>query len=268
MSIESDLKQLLERGAEIADSRPARWIAVERRIRQAHRRRLLAVLVTAAVAIAAAAVGLPQLVEEEPQGLIGPGPVIKSATTPSPEASASYSVPPPSVPAGWNAYAFEEPNVWFAYPPLVGNTTRDGHPADGGRRFSWAIERTDRCDQGVCRSYEFAAVNNGCPSSDGWPTYVHEWIEENGKYLLNSCTGTDAFEIEPLRVVVRPDGLRGIIYDASVWLSPESGIDGARAAVLNFPAGFHPEFEAIAFYFEDPTPLDTIEQVLKLVRLG
>ena len=44
-------------------------------------------------------------------------------------------------------------------------------------------------------------------------------------------------------------------------------IPGALAAVLNFPKGFHKRYEAIAFYFEDPTPLDTVENVLRLVAL-
>ncbi|MGH2726779.1 MAG: hypothetical protein ACRDKS_07355, partial [Actinomycetota bacterium] len=92
--------------------------------------------------------------------------------------------------------------------------------------------------------------------------------ESGGTHTVSRCEGVDPIEIQPLRVVSRPDGLRGVIYDANVWFPKGSSIPGAIAAVLNLPKGFHPNYEALALYFEDPTSLDAIEHALKLVRLG
>lgn len=170
-------------------------------------------------------------------------------------------------PKGWKTFAYQ--TIAFAYPPLPG-TVRVASDGESGPRHAWTIRRSDTCDPlGHCRTYEFAAVNDGCPGTEGWPTFAHRWIQIGGKDLLSTCQGKDPFQIEPIRVVRRPDGLKGVIYDANEWFTSKQDvkIEGALAAVLNFPNGFHKNFKAIAFYFEDPVPLVTVETVLRLVKL-
>ena len=84
---------------------------------------------------------------------------------------------------------------------------------------------------------------------------------------MTTCAGAQSLEIRPLRIVARSDGFQGVIYDANAWFPHDQQIPGALAAVLNFPARSHPSYEAISFYFEDPTPLDSIETVLRTVTL-
>jgi hypothetical protein len=185
------------------------------------------------------------------------------------EASRSPSVTEsPAIPADWASYENSELGLSFRYPRIPGTVeTESGVYGSERDRFAWAVTRSDDCRDNVCRSYEFAALNDDCPPTEGWPTYAHEWYERGGRYYVNSCHGTDPFEVSPIRIVTRSDGLRGIIYDANVWLDP-GRITGALAAVLNLPTGYHPNLEAIAFYFEDPTPTGDVELVIRSVRLS
>ena len=191
----------------------------------------------------------------------------------SPAPSAIGSTPAPSAapktikaPKGWKTFSYR--TISFAY-PLPPGTVKEVSNGEDGPRHGWIVERSDLCDpRGTCRSYEFAGVNDACPDAVPWPTFAHRWIVSGSQNQISTCAGKDRLDVAPLRVVERPDGLRGIIYDANEWFSKDRKIPGALAAVLNFPAGFHKNYEAIAFYFEDPTPLETIEQVLRLVTLS
>lgn len=196
--------------------------------------------------------------------------------TPTPTPTASGSPTPPSssspapaikAPKGWKTFSYQK--LAFAYPPLAG-TVKAASDGETGPRYAWTIKRSDLCDpRGACRSYEFAAVNDGCPGTDGWPTFAHRWIRDGAKHSVTTCEGKTSVKISPLRIVTRTDGLSGVIYDANAWFTSkgDAKIPGALAAVLNFPKGFHKNYEAIAFYFEDPTSLDTIETVLRVVTL-
>lgn len=184
-------------------------------------------------------------------------------TTPGPSVYAA-SVPTPK---GWREYTYPSIGLRFAYPPLPGSVAENSRAADGVRH-SWIIRRTDRCNpRGECRAYEFAAVNDGCPESAPWPTFAHRWIETQTAHTISTCAGKDSFPLKKaLRTVERPDGLRGIVYDANVWFG-DARVPGAIAAVLNFPAAYHDRYEAVAFYFDDPISLDTVETLLKTVTL-
>ncbi len=192
-----------------------------------------------------------------------------TSTAKAGEASRSPSVAESSaIPSDWATYENSGLGLSFRYPRMPGAVeTESGVYGSKRDRFAWAVTRSDDCRDNVCRSYEFAALNDDCPPTEGWPTYAHEWYERGGRYYVNSCHGTDPFEVSPTRVVSRSDGIRGIIYDANVWFDPQR-IPGAVAAVLNLPTGYHPSFEAIAFYFEDPTPTRDIELVIRSVRLS
>jgi len=190
---------------------------------------------------------------------------VTPAPSPSPSAPLAAAI---KAPKGWRTFSYQ--TIAFAYPPLPGAVTA-ASDGETGPRYAWTIRRSDRCDpRGTCRSYEFAAVNDGCPGTEGWPTFVHRWIQSVEKHSVSTCAGKDSIEINPLRIVTRADGLKGVIYDANVWFASKADakISGALAAVLNFPKGFHKRYEAIAFYFEDPTALDTVETVLRSVSLA
>lgn len=184
-------------------------------------------------------------------------------TTPSP---ARTVAPVPGTPKGWRTYVYKAAGLRFSFPPLKGIVTESG-ATGSGVRHAWSIRRSDLCDpRGICRTYEFAAVNDGCPASAPWPTFAHRWTETAQKHLISTCAGKNSFEIVARRVVERPDGLRGVIYDANQWFG-DAKIAGAMAAVLDFPKDFHDRYEAIAFYFEGPISLSAIETVLRLVKL-
>ncbi|MGH2784286.1 MAG: hypothetical protein ACRDJ1_03430 [Actinomycetota bacterium] len=172
----------------------------------------------------------------------------------------------PGTPKGWRTYTYSALGLRFSYPPLKGTVTESSATASGVRH-AWSIRRADRCDpRGVCRTYEFAAVNDGCPESDPWPTFAHRWTETAEKQVIATCAGKSSFEITARRVIERPDGLRGVIYDANQWFG-DAKVPGALAVVLDFPKGYHDRYEAVAFYFEDATSLSAIETVLRLVKL-
>ncbi len=194
----------------------------------------------------------------------------ESPSSPTPStvgATPASSATPKTIkaPKGWKTFSYR--TIAFAY-PLPPGTVKEASDGEDGPRRGWTVKRSDLCDpRGTCRSYEFAAVNDGCPGTDAWPTFAHRWLMSGSKHELSTGAGKGRIEIEPIRIVERPDGLRGIVYDANAWFPKDRKIEGALGAVLNFPAGYHKNYEAIAFYFEDPTPLETIEQVLRLVRL-
>lgn len=199
----------------------------------------------------------------------GPPPVAGGTRTtpgaPVPTKTAyAASVPTPK---GWREYAYPSIGLRFAYPPLAGSVRENSRAAEGVRH-SWIIRRSDRCNpRGECRAYEFAAVNDGCPDSAPWPTFAHRWIETETRHRISTCAGKNSFPLKKaLRTVERPDGLRGIVYDANFWFG-DARVPGAIAAVLNFPDGYHKRYEAVAFYFDDPIPLDDVETLLKLVTL-
>ena len=198
-----------------------------------------------------------------------PGASSKSPGSGTPGAAPAKTVAAaPGTPKGWRTYSVSSIGLRFAYPPLKGSVT-ESTASDTGPRRAWSIRRSDRCDpRGNCRTYEFAAVNDGCPDAAPWPTFAHRWIETATTHRLSTCAGKSSFAIDALRTVERPDGIKGIIYDANLWFAGGEKIEGALAAVLDFPKGFHPRFEAIAFYFEDKTSLATVETVLRLVRLA
>lgn len=204
-------------------------------------------------------------------GSAGDGSANPVETSPAPSTAGTTPVSSPTTkpikpPKGWRVFSYR--TISFAYPVPPG-TVKEVSDGKGGPRHGWRVERSDLCDpRGTCRTYEFAAVNDGCPPTALWPTFAHRWLASGSMHEVSICAGKDRIDVTPLRVVERPDGLRGIIYDANEWFSKDQKIAGALAAVLNFPKGFHRNYEAIAFYFEDPTPLDTIEQVLELVALG
>jgi hypothetical protein len=222
-------------------------------------------LLTAALTIVAAACS-----DNTPASVGSPTPTSTVAPSGSltPTPSASPKAPAIKAPKGWKTFSYQ--TIAFAYPPLPGAVTA-ASDGETGPRYAWTIRRSDRCDpRGTCRSYEFAAVNDGCPGTEGWPTFAHRWIQSVEKHSVSTCAGKDSIEINPLRIVTRADGLKGVIYDANVWFASKADakISGALAAVLNFPKGFHERYEAIAFYFEDPTALDTVETVLRSVSLA
>lgn len=197
-----------------------------------------------------------------------------SPSTPGSPASSTSAPPattpsaPVAVPRGWRKLAHPDAGIVFWFPPLPGKLGQGVDATADGPRFRWTIKRSDLCDpRGMCRAYEFAAVNDGCPGNTHFPTLAHRWKESGGKHSISRCDGGDSFAITPLRIVTRADHLHGVIYDANVWFPKGQKIPGALAAVLNFPKSFHPNFEAIAFYFEDATSLDVIETVLRLVKL-
>lgn len=228
-----------------------------------HRRRSVLCMLLAALTLIAAACS-----DSTPNSTGSPTPTPTASGSPTPTAPP----PPPATsaikaPKGWKTFSYQK--IAFAYPPLAG-TVKAASDGETGPRHAWTIRRSDLCDpRGTCRSYEFAAVNDGCPGTDGWPTFAHRWIQSGGTHSVSTCAGKDSFGIKPLRIVTRSDGLKGVIYDANVWFTSKADakIPGALAAVLNFPKGFHKSYEAIAFYFEDPTPLDTVETVLRTVAL-
>jgi hypothetical protein len=173
--------------------------------------------------------------------------------------------PAPGTPKGWQTFASDAIGIRFAYPAVAGSITE----SPTGVRHSWIVRRTDRCNaRAECRAYEFAAVNAGCPESAPWPTFAHRWAERGSARQIFTCEGRNAFPLpRALRTIDRADGLRGIIYDANVWFGRQSRVPGAIAAVLNFPAGYHDRYRAVAFYFDDPVSLDVVERVLELVAL-
>ncbi len=186
----------------------------------------------------------------------------------SPTAGKTIFAPSIPTPKGWREYSLSSLGLRFAYPPLAGKISENTRSASGVRH-SWIIRRSDRCNpRGECRAYEFAAVNDGCPDSAPWPTFAHRWRETANAHTISTCAGKDSFSFpNALRTMERPDGLRGIIYDANEWFGADARVQGAVAAVLNFPNGYHDRYEAVAFYFDDPLRLDTVETVLKLVAL-
>jgi hypothetical protein len=218
-------------------------------------------LIVVSVALVAAACTSPK-----GDGLVRPSPTSPPAAASTTAAPSKAPLPAIQPPKGWKVFAHQ--TIAFAYPPLPG-TVKGASNGETGPRYAWTIKRSDLCDpRGACRSYEFAAVNDGCPGTEGWPTFAHRFIQSGFESFISTCAGKDSFHIEPLRVVTREDGLKGVVYDANEWFGKnDPKIEGALAAVLNFPKGFHKRYEAIAFYFEDPTPLDTVESVLRLVRL-
>ena len=198
----------------------------------------------------------------------GPPPSPTPITTDSPAPGSSTSSPPPGAikaPKGWPTFSY--PKISFAYPPVPG-TFEASNATDGGVRRAWFIKRSDICDpRGACRIYEFAAVNDGCPATEGWPTYVHRWIQSSSTHSVTTCDGEFSFKIHPLKIVTRPDGLRGVIFKSKELYPSGQTVEGSLAAVLNFPKKFDKHYEAIAFYFEGPTPLDRVETVLRAVAL-
>jgi hypothetical protein len=209
-------------------------------------------------------------------GCEGPGrvpdpPASPGGTTTSPGTSAAAPAKTvagvPGTPKGWRTYTFPSIGLRFAFPPQKGVVTESTASTSGPRR-AWSIRRTDLCDpRGNCRTYEFAAVNDGCPDAEPWPTFAHRWIETAQSHRISTCAGKNSFAVDALRTIERPDGMRGIIYDANEWFPADAKMAGALAAVLDFPDGYHVRFEAIAFYFEGKTPLATVETVLRLGRL-
>ncbi len=201
-----------------------------------------------------------------PRSIGSPSPTPITPDTPTPGSStASPPAEAIAAPKGWPTFSYQK--IAFAYPPVPG-TFGASSASDGGTRRAWFIKRSDLCDpRGTCRTYEFAAVNDGCPATGGWPTYAHRWIQSGSTHSVTTCAGEDSFKIQPLRIVTRPDGLRGVIFKAKELYPAGQTVDGSLAAVLNFPKKFDKHYEAIAFYFEGPTPLDKVETVLRAVAL-
>lgn len=210
-------------------------------------------------------------------GCEGPGRVRDPSPTPGATAISPGATPGttpaktaaavPGTPKGWKTYSFPAIGLRFAYPPLEG-TVGESTASKSGPRRAWVQRRTDLCDpRGNCRTFEFAAVNDGCPDAAAWPTFAHRWTETASSHRISTCAGKNSFAVDALRTIERPDGLVGIVYDANAWFPAGEKIDGALAAVLNFPAGYHDRFEAIAFYFEDGASVAIAETVLRLVRL-
>jgi hypothetical protein len=204
--------------------------------------------------------------DKTPRAVGPPSPTPITPDTPTP--AASTASPPAgaiAVPKGWPTFSYQK--ISFAYPPVPG-TFEASSATDGGVRRAWFIKRSDLCDpRGTCRTYEIAAVNDGCPATGGWPTFAHRWIQSGDTHSVTTCAGEDSFKIKPLRIVTRPDGLRGVIFRAKELYPAGQTVGGSLAAVLNFPKKFDKHYEAIAFYFEGPTPLDRVETVLRVVAL-
>lgn len=179
--------------------------------------------------------------------------------------TASEEIPSPDE---WQRYRDEESGVSFEYPPLPGGVETQTLP--WAKRIAWMTFRPADED-GIRTSYEFAAMNDACPATEGWPTYARSWRELNDAYQVSHCDG----ESRPLAIgadavlgiVTRDDGGRALIYDATAFLEPQihGEFPGARVAVLNFSSNAPKDYIGIAFYFEELTPLEDIERVIHSV---
>ena len=166
----------------------------------------------------------------------------------------------------WMTLNSPELGLSFKFPQLTGKIgyeynewpERNWDPT--GTLIAWEVTRPD-----LHWTYPFA----GCASHDmkigraTWITDLSGWSsdEKKGKYYLE-FPGKRIEEIEPLQVVTRTDGLRGLVFVPGSIYNPNNV---AKAAVLNLPQGYHPKIKCLSFYFADETSLDDIEAVLRSV---
>jgi hypothetical protein len=99
---------------------------------------------------------------------------------------------------------------------------------------------------------------------DRWFTDIIRWFYD-GKvqkyYVIYGGSKQPQVEVQPLRVIIRGDGLQGIIF------TPEYMRGTGTSAVLSLPDGYLPKIQVISFYFPDPVSLDDVEMVLNSVSI-
>ena len=173
---------------------------------------------------------------------------------------------------GWMIFESEDLNLRMELPALADPITytyaewptRDFDPT--GTEVSWVVYDP---------SEEVSRPIIGCVSEDyqmgreGFPTDAIRWTQEGSQTFIEYPLGKK-LEVTPLRVVAHPQGVEGLIVDPNDFfftdemLSNPERVD--RLAILNFPEGYHPKLECLAFYFYDETSLDTLEEVLLSVE--
>ena len=210
------------------------------------------------------------------QGTSESGAVIAKASRPA----SSLSSPAPtakSVASRFSWRRFESPDLHltFEFPTPPGQTRYEfpeSH-SESGTSFAFWIQRTDLPDAPPPYGWSYAFA--GGASTDltaprmSWITDNVAWEQRDREFRV--LIGTGSYRVEPIRIVSRSDGLRALIFDPNRWfwggqeINPEKT---DRAAVLNFPAGYHASLKGITFYFFDETPLADIERVVRSVRFG
>jgi hypothetical protein len=191
----------------------------------------------------------------------------------SPEAAhKSYMAPllNPANPvlADWSTFASPELGIQFRFPPLPGETSyeyhnwpeREGDPT--GTLVEWQVTREDRHE-----TYTFAALESEDMQvgRDRWFTDIIRWFFDatlQNYYVVYAGPNHPRFEVQPLRVVTRSDGLQGIIF------TPDYMRGSGMSAVLSLPDGYLPKIQVISFYFPDPVTQDEIETVLNSVLIN
>jgi hypothetical protein len=100
---------------------------------------------------------------------------------------------------------------------------------------------------------------------DRWFTDIIRWFYDETLqkyYVVYAGPNHPQFEVQPLRVVTRSDGLQGIIF------TPDYMRGSGTSAVLSLPDGYLPKIQVISFYFPDPVTQDEIETVLNSVLIN
>lgn len=146
--------------------------------------------------------------------------------------------------------------VSFAFPPAGGSITYRVARADGGASYGWTFERA-----GVDIPFAGSATPDLAVEPRLQPTDASGWSRSGGAYRVTYPGGFKPV-VHPIRVVARPDGLVGLVFDAAEFWGDDDVPQHDRIAVLNFPAGQHAEFTAIAFYFLDETWIEDIALVI------
>jgi hypothetical protein len=190
---------------------------------------------------------------------------VEEATQTS-EATQAY--PPPCSEDDWLILESQELGLSFEYPIMQQKLAdveyrfdewpdQDWDPT--GTFYDWSASRVD-----MSWRYAFAggASKDSQEGRERWFTDVYRWVQDGDTFYLE--LSNDVFQgIEPLSIVTREDGLKGLIYKPTIWL--EGSDEEGFVATLNFPEGYHEDLGSITFYFHQALSFIQIEYVLRSV---
>jgi hypothetical protein len=152
--------------------------------------------------------------------------------------------------------------VSFAFPPPGSSITYRAGRASTGASYGWTYVRA-----GVQVAFAGSATADLAADTRLRPTDASGWTYRSGTWRV-VYPRSFAPVVNPIRIVSRPDGLTGIVFDAREFWGSDDPPQHDRIAVLNFPADQPGEFEAIAFYFLDETWIEDIDLVLRSVTFS
>lgn len=191
---------------------------------------------------------------------------------PTPETTRSAG---PGYPAGWIRYHQPELRLSFAFPPMDGYTRFEMPFSDSGAgagrdrylRFTQIFEEpgpdggppADPDPEARTLTFAGGASKRARAGRECEPTDTYLWRRDGERFLIDiAAPGTNCdYEVAPIEVIERADGLGAIVFDLAQYLNagalpPDTPASTSRdlIAILNLPSEHHRWFKSLTFVFD------------------